>query len=82
MPFRSSTQKTSEAAVAARTKAGLSVVLFSIASEHATTGTPPEGLVHSGTKSKPNSGPNGEFVNLGVCELITSIEVNYTFLYA
>ena len=26
--------------------------------------------------------PNGEFANLGVCELVTSIEVNCTFLYA
>ena len=60
-------------------KAGLSVVLFAIVPEHATTGTLPEGLVHSGPKSKPNLGPNGEFVSLRVCELITSIEVNYIF---
>ena len=45
----------------------LAVVLCSIAPEHATTGTPPEGHVHSGTKSKPNSGPpNGEFARGGI----------------
>ena len=41
-----------------------------------------DGLVYSGPKSKPNSGPNGEFVSLRVCELITSTEVSYTFVYA
>ena len=60
-------------------RAGLSVVLFAIVPKYATTGALPEGLVHSGPKNKPNSGPNGEFVGLGVCELITSIEVNCTF---
>ena len=40
----------------------------------ATTRALPEGLVHPGPKSKPDLGPNGEFVGLGVCELVTSIE--------
>ena len=51
--------------------------------KHATTGAPREGLVHFGPKSKPNAGPNdGEFANLGVFELVTSIEVNRTYLDA
>ena len=50
--------------------------------QHATSGALPEGLVHSGPKSKPNSGANGEFASLWVCELITSVEVNCTFFYA
>ena len=72
------TQKNERRRISER-KRGLSVVLFAIVPEHATTGTLPEGLVHSGPKSKPNLGPNGEFVSLRVCELITSIEVNYIF---
>ena len=54
--------------------------IFAIAPEHATTGTPPERPGHSGPKSKPNSGPNGEFASLGVCELTTPIGMNYTSL--
>ena len=68
------TQKKREAAVARTKSRPFGRAFRHCPRAHATTGTPPEGLVHSGPKSKPNSGPNGEFVNLGVCELITSIE--------
>ena len=85
MPFRSSrnTKKREGGSGSGENKKPAVRSCFrSIAPEHATTGAPPEGLVHSGPKSKPNSGPNGEFANLGVCELVTSNEVNYSFVYA